>query len=398
MKLDNTSHGDTIDKKIVAVALVAVIVIAAATSAIVVLNDKEKDYEYDPSKGWNSWNPTAFDVRSAAFGISPMLPDEVKMMYEKIYGGTVNYDRYDISDVPSDFLNYDSLIVSSTDDTITVNSTIRESKQSSDKVVVPVTLQKNPDNFLSTAGYAAVLYELYEMKFNGDKTAAEAEMWKHVFALDKSAFPGGSADMKAIYGLTVPDGTISVASTYSLIKNLESYVDYVDKGTQNDETFLMMVAGSLGDDYANLNPFFEVLNSKNGAANAVFCFSNGIGDVLAAVEMIGAIYDMDDEAQRYIDQFRTEMYAINQAALSKHMNYTAYLESTSKSAAGPGTITNDVMENILGLTNINHTDQWAVIPEETIIDKTPDVIIFYSTDKRSWDEKMRVGFTPETSS
>ena len=39
-----------------------------------------------------------------------------------------------------------------------------------------------------------------------------------------------------------------------------------------------------------------------------------------------------------------------------------------------------------------------MIPEETIIDKTPDVIIFYSTDKRSWDEKMRVGFTPETSS
>ena len=180
------------NKKIVAVAIVAILVVAAAISAIVVLNDKEKDYEYDPSKGWYSWDPTVAEVRSAAFSISPLLPDEVKGMYEEIYGGTVDYAKYDISDVPSDFLSYDSLVVKSTDSEVTVNSTIRDKSQSSEKVVVPVTLKKNPDNLLTTAGYAAVLYTLYKLKFNDD-AAAETELWKHVFALDKSAFPNGSA-------------------------------------------------------------------------------------------------------------------------------------------------------------------------------------------------------------
>ena len=385
------------NKKIVAVAIVAILVVAAAISAIVVLNDKEKDYEYDPSKGWYSWDPTVAEVRSAAFSISPLLPDEVKGMYEEIYGGTVDYAKYDISDVPSDFLSYDSLVVKSTDSEVTVNSTIRDKSQSSEKVVVPVTLKKNPDNLLTTAGYAAVLYTLYKLKFNDD-AAAETELWKHVFALDKSAFPNGSADMKALYGVTVPEGTISVGSTYYLIKNLESYVDYVDKGTQNGETFLMMAAGSLGDDYSNLDPFFDVLESKNGAANSIFCFSNNIGDVLAAIEIIGAVFDLEDEAKKYIDQFRTEMYAINQAAESKHKDYTVYLESASKKAAGTGTITNDVLEGILGLTNINQTSQWVLIPEETIIEKMPEVIFFYTNDKRSMDEKMRVGFTLGTTS
>lgn len=379
------------DKKIISVSIVVIVVVAAVAAVVIVNNDGEKEYEYDPAKGWYSWDPIAFETKSAYITLSPGLVDGIEKMYAEIYGDEVDYSGYTIADVPSDFMKYDSLVTSVTDDTVVIDSTVREKSTSTGKVTVPTTVNKCPDNLLCTGGYAAILEALLEYKYS--PSSAVDKLWDYVYALDKSALPGGSADIEALYGLKVPSDIVSVNSTYSLITNLEKYVDYVDGGTQNGETFVMLAAGALGNDYSELSPFYDLLESKNGAASAVFFYSNNITDVLAALDALGAIYDLQDEAQEIIDEWRLKFYAIQQEALDEDENYKVYLESNTGTAAGSGTITSDAF-SLLNMVNINTTASWQKIPEETIIEEMPDVIIFYDTNTKSWDERMRVGIDP----
>lgn len=374
--------------KIVVATIVVVVIIAAAATVVVMNNNGEKEYEYDPSKGWYSWDPITLETKTSYFSITPLLTTGVEKMYEDIYGEKVDYSKYTIDDVPEDFLSYESLIVSVNENNVVVNSTVRESSASSGGVAIKTTVDKCPDNLLCTAGYAATLYTLLEMKYGA--STAETKLWDYVYGLDKSSFPGQSADMKALYGLTIPEDVISITSTYSLISNLEAYVDYVGGATSNGESFVMMASGALGNDYSELGPFYNVLESANGPASSVFFFSNNIGDVLAAFEVVGAIYDLEDQAKQYIDNIRLTLYSINQESLAHNAGYTVYLESNSGTACGNGTITSDAFE-LLGLSNINTTDQWQTISEEVIIDKMPNVIIFYDNNTKSWDERMRVG-------
>ena len=374
------------DRKIVAVAAISILVVAATCVAIIALNDDDDEDKYDASKGWYSWNPITLETKTAYFTTTPLIVTGIEKMYNQIYGGDVDYSKYNASDIPADFLSFTSLVKERSEDTVTITSTVRDNSANSQKVEIDTVVPKCPDNLLTTSGYAAVLYSLLEMKYGSE--AAEAKLWEYVFALDKSSFPGKSADFKALYGINVPSDIISVNSTYNLIDNMEKYTDYVDDGTADGRTFVMF-AGVLGNDYSELKPFYNLLNSKDGRAEAVFYFANGIPDVLAAYEAVGAIYDLDAEAQKFIQDVRLKLYAINQEASNADNNYTVYLESNTGSACGQGTITNDAFR-LLCLTNINTADQWQKISEETIIGETPDVIIFYDTNTKSWDERMHV--------
>lgn len=371
--------------KILAVGAVLVIVIAAAGAYVLVSKDST-EYEYDPSLGWKSWDPVVAETKTAYFSVTPLLMEGTEKLFSDIYGKTVDYSKYKLSDVPEDFLKYNSLVVSSDDDKVVINSTVRETNHESGKVVVKTTVKKCPDNLLTTSGYAAILYELLSMKY-GEKQA-ETMLWDYVYGLDKSSWT--SASMESLYGLPIPDGIVKVETTYSLIDNKERYADYIGEATANGQTMVLMMSGALKNSYSDLGPFYDMVKSTNGAASPLFFFSNGVNDVLAAIEVIGAVYDLEDEAGKYIDQYRLNMYAIHSEAEKANKNHTVYLESNSGTAAGSGTITSEVFD-ILCLENINKSSQWQTIPEETIIDEKPSVILFYDTNTKSWDERLRVG-------
>lgn len=378
------------EKKLIVISAIAVVAILVTTSAFVVLrNDGGEGYSYDTSKGWYSWDPIALETKSAYYSITPLLVEGTELLYKGIYGKDVDISGYNLSDIPSDFLSYDSLVVSKDATTVTIKSTIRDTTAPSGRAVVEVATPRCPDNLLTTAGYAATLYNLLKLK-TGDAAQAESQMWNYIFGLDKSAFPGASADMSKLYGLTIPSGVVKVVSTYDLVGNSENYIDYINDGTSDGKTIVTMMAGSLKQNYSELGGFNDIMSSKGGAAAALFFFSNNIGDVLAAVEVIGAVYDLEDQAKQFIDNLRLEFYAMNQEAIKQGVSKTVYLEANTGTSAGRGTITQGVFE-VLNLTNINTSNDWSSLSEETIIDSMPDVIIFYDTNKKTWDERMRVG-------
>ena len=154
--------------KTVAVAVVVVIVAVAAVAAVVYTNNNDEGNRYDTSKGWYSWDPIAMETKTAYFSITPLLITAAEGMYEEIYGSEIDYSKYSMSDVPDDFLSYDSLVVSSDADTVTVKSTIRESSDANGSRVIETVVAKDPDHLLTTSGSAAVLHELLGMRYGAE--------------------------------------------------------------------------------------------------------------------------------------------------------------------------------------------------------------------------------------
>lgn len=395
------------DSKILAISAVAIILVAAIVGAVVVVSDDDddnnnasddnnktvkKDFTYSKDKGWYSWNPTMFKVSSSKISLSPLMLDQVETMFTNIYGSAPDYTKYNytIDQVPDDFLSYDSLVISSTDTTITVASNIRISSSYGTWATVPVTIEKQPDHLISAGSIVAILYTLLQEKMSA--ADAEAQIWNWVYALDRSAFPGGSGDLSE-YGLTVPDSVTKLTSTYYLMRNIETYTDLVDKGTtQEGESVLIFLAGSLSDGYAGLSSFYSMLDAASpGDAQLIGYSTANLSNILATIDMVGQIYGLEDQAQSYLDNMRCKLYAMSQEAKDLDKGYTFYLESTSGSGAGVDTIVSHICTQILGMKNICTHSQWQKIGDEKVVEYAPDVIMFYESDKRDTNTQMRVG-------
>ena len=382
--------------KIIAIAAVAVLVVAGVGVGIVLTMEKN-NYKYDVSKGWNSWEPkVTTNASTSKIGNHPLFADQVELMYKDIYGEAPDYTKYKMSDVPADYLKPVSYIVSQTDDTITIKSQFRAVATGSLSQEVNVTLDKNPKYLMAAGSQVSLLYALLVEKYDGDKAAAETKLWETVYAMDQSAFKGKSADVEKAMGLTVPSSVKKLTSTYSLNKNLTEYTGYVEDATATGDVVIM--TGVAGDNYAALSETGKFLDMLSHAtpnqASYIGMFAPSVESVFGNVMTIGTLFGLADEAAKYIDNCRLKFYTMYKEAEGK--NYTAYMESAKASAAGTGTIINGVMTSILHLKNICDHEQWKEVGNEFVIDKRPQVIIFYENDTRTMDEKMRVGVEQST--
>ena len=127
--------------KIAAIIAIVVIVAAGAGGAVVLTqnhgnsNNSNGGSGDTPSTdtnkgGWYAWGPTVVITKTAYYGQSPMLYKGAAEMFKTIYGKDVNTSQYTSSQVPADFLSYDSLIVAedNVNNTVTIDSIIRETR------------------------------------------------------------------------------------------------------------------------------------------------------------------------------------------------------------------------------------------------------------------------------
>ena len=380
------------DKKaIMAIAVVSILVVAGAAVYFIGMGggEENKKVEYDPAKGWYSWDPIVVKYPTGKMSLSPQLVDEVEKMYIAIYGELPDYSKYKASDVPKNFLKYNSFISNETAQSLTIVSSIRTASGSSDYEHISVTIPKGTNHLVTVGSNAAMLKMMLESQMSS--TEAEAKVWEIIYGIDKSAYPGGTASLEQ-YGMTIPDTVVKVNSTYYMLDNIDAYTKYVEDCTKTaDDNLICMFSGALKEGYADLKPFYDMLDAASpGHAYLVGTFCNNLSDVFASVEMLGAMFDLKDAAHNYLDSIRLKFYAMSQESAKKNLKYSAYIESTAGTAGGKGTIINDVMTNILSLKNIADHEQWKKISDEIVIEEQPKVLIFQSTDKRTDDERMRV--------
>lgn len=381
---------------IIAVAVVVVLV-AAGVGGVAIMNannNGNNKVEYDASKGWYSWDPTVVKYPTGSLSFSPKLITTVEDMYKAVYGELPDYSKYKMEDVPADFLTYESSIFNDTEDQVTVISKIRVASGSSEYKNLAVTVDKTASNKLITVGSNAALLE---MMFESTMTPeqAKAKVWEYVWGLDSSAYAGKSVDLPNKYGMEIPASVTQVITTYYLVKNLDEYTGYVDAVTSSGDNLIMMFSGALANSYADLKPFYDMLANANatnpGNAYLVGTFSNNLSDVFAGIEMVGAMFNVKDVAHKYIDSLRLKFWAMHQESSKLGKNYEVYIESTAGTGAGTGTIIDDVCTTALSLKNICDHQQWKQISNEVVVDKQPKILFFQESDKRTDNERMRVG-------
>ena len=381
---------------IIAVAVVAIVVVAGVGGVALMNANKSSDnkVEYDTSKGWYSWDPTVVKYPTGSLSFSPKLIETVENMYKAVYGDLPDYSKYKMEDVPEDFLTYESSVFNDTEDQVTIISKIRVSSSSSEYKNLAVTVDKTASNKLITVGSNAALLE---MMFESTMTPeqAKAKVWDYVWGLDKSAYSGGTVDLPKNYGMEIPNTVTKVGTTYYLIKNLDEYTGYVDTVTSSGSNLIMMFSGALANSYADMKPFYNMMANANatnpGNAYLVGTFSNNLSDVFAGIEMVGAMFNVKDIAHSYIDSLRLKFWAMHEESSKLGKNYEVYIESASGTGAGTGTIIDDVCTTALSLKNICDHQQWKQISNEVVVDKQPHVLFFQESDKRTDDERMRVG-------
>lgn len=193
--------------------------------------------------------------------------------------------------------------------------------------------------------------------------------------------------------MTIPDSVVQVATTYYLVDQMDAYSKYIEDCTKtSNDNLIMMFSGALKNSYDELKPFFDMCDQASpGKAFLVGTFCTNLSDVFAGIEMFGAMFDLKNVANDYINDLRFKFWAMHEESTNKNLGYEAYIESTAGTAGGTGTIINDVITNVLSLKNISTHQQWTKISDEIVIEKQPKVLIFQSSDKRTDDERMRVG-------
>jgi iron complex transport system substrate-binding protein len=122
----------------------------------------------------------------------------------------------------------------------------------------------------------------------------------------------------------------------------------------------------------------QVAALEAAGAKVVASDARNIAGVYAAIELIGAIVDKNDEAAALVAEMRQAFADIESKAAGKDGG-TVYFEVSPLEyglwAAGSGTFM-DELATMLDLTNIfTDVDSWGAVSEEQVIERDPDYIV-----------------------
>ena len=152
-------------------------------------------------------------------------------------------------------------------------------------------------------------------------------------------------------------------------------------GTSN--TVVFMGSGTIAKDM-NAD-FYSIITANNGymALNT----ATSIPSTLAGIELVCTLFGYEEEAAKIIENMEVELYQIYWSVQHKSEDHKAYFESSSGKAS-KSTGSGAELCEFLGFDISLFTG--SEVDTETLLKEKPDVLIYYTNDDRSDDEKMRV--------
>ena len=376
-----------VNAKVIAVAAVAILIVAglgvyAATSGG---DDTQKG-------GFYSWDPTVLEVNGAYSNSTPSLLTLLDDLYEGIYGKLPSTDNININSIPSeDLWPYEKYVTINDDGTLSVR-TYNSSSTGKTAPNAVTSIEGTAEKVVCyTAAYVDTIYNIlcsYYEEDRGNSPKADARLWEIVAGVSSDC----KSALESDFNIKVP-GSVLI---FDLGEKLVTYSEQLAGECAEDENIVIFMTeynirstnAKITEDTVN-----AIEKNTNGKVKFVFLLSNSLSMVLSNTEMIGSILGIE-YTEEFISNALIDIYAIKSEIknMALQEKYTVYVETASGKAAGSGNLITNLLTEILGLDNIadNLTLMESKLSDEQIINSQPDVIIFYSNDSRTIDEKMRV--------
>ncbi|MCQ2069673.1 MAG: hypothetical protein MJZ68_00895 [archaeon] len=368
-----------------AVILIAAVLVIVGAIAVIIMTDStpekisKEDHEYDPSKGWGSWDPLLTNTSSSNMTGSAYIAQVADYWYSTIYGEDMDYSKYSISDVPDDFLPYQKLVKDNGNGTFTVTKMIRNDGET---VYTPkeITIKNLPDYFICAASFTSTVYTVLCAAHGVDYKDCDPAVIKELYS---KIYAGDSGFIKYLdtqYGIPVTEDktSIKMGSCTSIMKYKEQYMSVFGDIKDAGKTVCFMGMGTIGseaDDW--LTEQMSVFNSYSVTFDVT-----DMPAILGNIEVVAYLLGYGDKAQEIVDYVRLHLYACGQEAQKQESKYdytrtALYINVGENKARGLNTLANDLYE-LFGFKNcVTHTGNQEV-KEEVILKAQPDIIIFVS--------------------
>ena len=377
--------------KMIAVIAVAVLAVAGIGTAIVLTQQPAE------KKGLYKLDATVIDdIDMGGMSGTPKMVETLEHMYESVYGELTDTAKAKtLDDAKADKTFWDTYakftsIASRDGDNVTYKTVVDDKTTK----FVEKNFTGKATKIIGTGSaypYAAyiMLCQKYSVKPWSSEAKAKTELTNEFQSLIygglvKSSVADSSKDLEAMLPSTYVEACKSIGS-YETEKMAADVKAAVNGGA---ETVFLMGSGTL----AKTSNATFVTTVENEGGHILLNNAKGIPDTLAMIEQIGIILGFDSSVvDGVIQDFQLRMYKIYVSAQDKNAanpdkTYKAYFEGSSGKASSASS-------NGAALSKFFGWDttlfDGAEHDLENLLTEKPNILMFYSNDDRTMDEKMR---------
>ncbi len=377
---------------IIAIIVAAVVIVAAAAAVILMNNNGGNDDDKKSKGGLYALDATILDVDMGGMSSTPKMVETIEYMYKSVYGDLAKgAENLTIEDAKKDtkfwstYCTYEPSAFVGSDGKITYKTVLDDNTT----VYHDVTLDGPANKLISTGtAYPTILYYVLCYKYNVEpfsdaafKNTQLVNEFKSInfSGLQISSIETSTPELVKYYSSDYRSscGSLKTYEQETLAKDVKDAYD----GGKN--RVVLMGSGTIAKDY---NETVNKLVTENGGTISLNT-SSTIPTTFAGIEHVAILFGFGDYVDKVIQDLELRLYKVYWSAQKSTETHKAYFEGSSgksTSATGSGCS----LCKFFGWDVSLFTG--AEFDTETLLSEKPDVMIYYTNDTRTLDEKMRI--------
>ena len=370
--------------KQIAAIIVAVIIIVAAVAAVVLTQengDKKKS-------GLYTLDAEIVEVTMGGITASPKIVDSIEGLYADIYGELVD-DTLTIEDAKADtafwekYCTYEPMITDNDDGTYTVVSTDGKN---------PVKIKLGVmDKMISTSTiYLTTIYYLVCMKYD-EVPYSDGALANDALVDEYQSVVAGGTTLDYIASNTelrdyfdagkYIDGGANTLSNYET----ETLAQNIKDASSDGSKTVLIASGGMRASSVDL-PFIDETVRAAGGQAGIFLSVTDIPQAFASIELLGYLFGYGDYVEPMIQDLQERLYKVYYSLQQTEETHKIYWETYDGTSVRLSGMSGEIVD-FFGWDDSLVTG--GEVDTETILMEKPDILIFYTNDQRSDDDKMR---------
>ena len=370
-------------KQIATIAAVIVIIVAAA--AVAVLSQSNGG---EKKGGLYTIYADFFEVTLGGITASPKIVDSIESLYSDIYGELTD-DTLTIEDAMADtafwekYCTYEPMITDNGDGTYTVVSTDGKN---------PVEIELGVmDKMISTSTiYLTTIYYLVCMKYSetpySDEVLANEELvaeYQRVVAGGTTLdYIGTNTELRDYFDADrYIDGGANTLSNYET----ETLAQNIKDASADGSKTVLIASGGMRASSVDL-PFIDRTVRAAGGQAGIFLSVTDIPQAFASIELLGYLFGYGEYVEPMIQDLQERLYKVYYSLQNTDETHKIYWETYDGTSVRLSGMSGEIVD-FFGWDDSLVTG--GEVDTERILMEKPDILIFYTNDQRSDDEKMR---------